>query len=170
MSQSPPPHCLAISLFGESFSYALEDLCDESAATINILLAGQCTPSQWIIAACQYRRTGRVYAAIDVLNALLEGSLAPVSRLNAPNASHEDAVKADYVESELHPIYMMLSSCESELAKRLSAKDSVESTLHARNAQEWLTRVYADPQPPRPIQSAVLSQPERQPAPSGARL
>ncbi|KAJ8077321.1 hypothetical protein PM082_001751 [Marasmius tenuissimus] len=113
-----------MSLSGVSFSYDLGAIKSDPHEVIELLKVASSERGNWIHVAAYYRRRANPRAAIAVITAMLEVM-----------------VQQKTPEAELKPAYLLLSGCETDLAKR-ARNENKNSTEHYRNAQTWLQKVY----------------------------
>ncbi|KZT67165.1 hypothetical protein DAEQUDRAFT_813035 [Daedalea quercina L-15889] len=112
---------------GKPVNCDLRKLEDDPAKIIAVLKAtANCSPERdkWMLVAVQYRVRGHFKAAIGVLDTMVEVmTSAPVSLSN----------------SDLKPVFLMLSSCHRDLAAQSRSEDVA---FHVRRATECLQQVY----------------------------
>ncbi|KAK1224585.1 hypothetical protein PQX77_012480 [Marasmius sp. AFHP31] len=115
---------VSMSLSGVSFSYDLGAIKSDPHEVIELLKVTSSERGNWIHVAAYYRRHANPRAAIAVITAMLEVM-----------------VQQKTPETELKPAYLLLSGCETDLAKQ-ARNEKKDSTEHYKNAQTWLQKVY----------------------------
>jgi hypothetical protein len=135
---------LEMSLCGEPIVYDLKTLEDDPQAIIDLLKVTASERGSWMIVACHYRRKFKVAAAISVMTSMLEGATVSlqsfiITMLNILSIVMEGNGVSDI---DLKPAFLMLSSCETELARRTAKSNSKLSAEHASKSTRWLQKVY----------------------------
>ncbi|KAI0790641.1 hypothetical protein C8Q75DRAFT_95652 [Abortiporus biennis] len=97
---------------------------------------------KWMVLAGQYRMNGNTEAAIAVLSAMIHVMISPTVGLP---------------EGELKPIFLMLSSCHTEIWKRIRVNGPSEiSKMHFEKAKTYLQAVYGTNTPQLSAPSEML--------------
>ncbi|KAK7053408.1 hypothetical protein VNI00_004034 [Paramarasmius palmivorus] len=135
--------CIIMSLSGLLFSYSLSGLKSDPREITELLKITSSERGLWIVVGAHYRRKGLPDAAVSVMHAMLE----VMTQRRIP-------------ESDLKPAYLLLSGCESDLARK-AQQDPLQSTKHHKNSVKWLQKVYGEYKselPPPPPFSAPTAQ------------
>ncbi|KAF5393397.1 hypothetical protein D9757_000693 [Collybiopsis confluens] len=131
---------IQLSLCGELFSYDLRNLQSiNPREVIELLKTTGSERGNWMIVGASYRRKRNPRAAIAILNEMLEVM-----------------AKHAIPEQELKPVYLLLSNCETDLARLARAQGPVssdQSADHYQKARKWLQKVYG-------VQGSSISQAE----------
>ncbi|KAF9024843.1 hypothetical protein BDZ89DRAFT_1068780 [Hymenopellis radicata] len=115
---------ITLQLCGESFSYTLKSLSPDPLEIIQLLRLTTSERGNWILVGAYYRRSGNTPAAVKVMTAMLE-----------------EMVKHKVSDGLLKPVFLFLSSCETDLGRRVKG-DAVQEARHHSNARKWLQKVY----------------------------
>ncbi|KAL0575061.1 hypothetical protein V5O48_006906 [Marasmius crinis-equi] len=169
---------ITMSLSGVSLSYSLGAITSDPSEVIELLKATSSERGNWIHVAAHYRRKSNPRAALSVVEAMLKGVYC-YSSLLVPipvNLFLTVMVEQKVPEQDLKPAYLLLSGCETDLAKesRKEGRNS-DSTEHYKNASTWLQKVYgtfdcslstgtATPSAPHPVRA--LPDPKTPPPPT----
>ncbi|KAH8832433.1 hypothetical protein DL96DRAFT_1522579 [Flagelloscypha sp. PMI_526] len=114
---------------GEYITFDFATMEDDPSLIIELLQLTNSERASWLTVACAYRRKGLPNSAIHVLNALLEV-----------------LKKCTVSEDSLHPVFLLLSGCETELAREAKRQGkSQDASSHYGRAQKYLYKVYGDP-------------------------
>ncbi|KAF7315551.1 40S ribosomal protein [Mycena indigotica] len=123
---------ILIRLCGEIVTLDLTSLPSENPTTVIELLNATHDRGNWLIVAAYYRRTGNPKGAKEVMTAMLDA----LKELNIP-------------ENDLKPAFLLLSGCETDLAKIEKLKgDSKQASEHYSKGEKWLRKVYGENLPP----------------------
>ncbi|KAG6845914.1 hypothetical protein H0H87_000720 [Tephrocybe sp. NHM501043] len=126
-SKSSPPtiQVLTLSFCGEEFKYDLDTLENDPKPILELLKATESERGTWITVGAHYRRSGNAIAAIAVVESLIMFMTAQ-----------------GLPESDLKPAFLLLSGCETDLAKRLKAEQPIDAESHYKRSQALLQKVY----------------------------
>lgn len=142
---------IAMTLCGEAISYDLEMLESDPRVIIELLKVTKSERGSWMIVGAHYRRTGNLKAAIIVMKDFLQGEIYGVQRLIACGSYLTVEMKTrKFSADKLKPAFLLLSGCETDLAKQAKA-DNRDASSHYNNAKYWLQKVYGATSPVPPL-------------------
>ncbi|CAA7259075.1 unnamed protein product [Cyclocybe aegerita] len=123
---------ISMELCGETILYDLKDLESNPRVIIELLKVTKSERGNYMLVGAFYRRTGNPQAAKTVINAMIE-----------------EFTLQGVGASDFKPAYLLLSGCETDLAKiaKTEGKDTQTVSGHCKAAKSWLQKVFgiADP-------------------------
>ncbi|KAF4567501.1 hypothetical protein EYR36_011123 [Pleurotus pulmonarius] len=119
---------LSITYHGETFSYDMKTTDGDPRAIIALLKLSTSDPGTWLTAAAYHRRQGYPRSALDILMALLQ---------------FMDGL--DVSDTQRKPVWLMLSGCETDMAKTAKGDPTPRPAViaqHYKESVKWLQKVY----------------------------
>ncbi|KAG6813557.1 hypothetical protein H0H92_009949 [Tricholoma furcatifolium] len=126
----PSNHVISFSFCGEDFSYDLDTLENDPNAIIALLKATLSERGNWMAVGARYRRSGNAKAAISVIDNFISFMTAQ-----------------GYPEGDLKPAYLLLSGCETDLAKVIKEKSPSDAEVHYKRSQHFLQKALGTNKP-----------------------
>ncbi|KAJ8456887.1 hypothetical protein ONZ45_g18540 [Pleurotus djamor] len=147
---------ISVAFHGETFCYDLNIVQNDHQPIIELLKLSSGDPGTWMTAAAYYRRNGNPKNSMAVLTAMIDS----MKQLNIQ-------------EEHLRPVYLMLSGCETDLAKSAKTQAVVDQVIvaqHYEQSKTWLQKVYGidipgqstNANPKYPVPNSQPSQPAPQ--------
>ncbi|KAG6901062.1 hypothetical protein C0995_001293 [Termitomyces sp. Mi166 len=118
-------HVICFSFYGEDFTYDLNTLEQDPKPVVELLKATESERGNWMMVGAHYRRAGNPKAAISVIETL-------ISFMTAQGTP----------EGDLKPAYLLLSGCETDMAKRVKLVRPSDAEEHYKRSQRLLQKVY----------------------------
>ncbi|KAG6887504.1 hypothetical protein C0992_012025 [Termitomyces sp. T32_za158] len=116
---------ICFTFLGEDFTYDLDTLEQDPRQVVELLKATESERGNWMMVGAHYRRAGNPSAAISIMENL-------ISFMTAQGMP----------ESDLKPAYLLLSGCETDLAKRVKSARPNDAEGHYQRSQRLLQKVY----------------------------
>ncbi|KAG5722649.1 hypothetical protein E4T56_gene14474 [Termitomyces sp. T112] len=124
-SLSSSSHVICFSFCGEDFTYDLNSLEQDPKPVVELLKATESERGNWMMVGAHYRRIGNTRAAISVIETL-------ISFMTAQGVA----------EGDLKPAFLLLSGCETDMAKRVKSVRPSDAEGHYQRSQRLLQKVY----------------------------
>ncbi|KAJ8522465.1 hypothetical protein ONZ45_g928 [Pleurotus djamor] len=145
---------ISVTFHGETFCYDLNIVQNDHQPIIELLKLSSGDPGTWMTAAAYYRRNGNPKSSMAVLTAMIDS----MKQLNIQ-------------EEHLRPVYLMLSGCETDLAKSAKTQAVVDQVIvaqHYEQSKTWLQKVYGVDIPGKNTNARPKSPMTKQPSPQTA--
>lgn len=139
---------ISMNLCGQLVTYDLESLGPNPQVIIELLKATKSECASWMIVSAFYRRRGESRNGISVMKAFIEGKnillhmhhasiFSPGAETMAAGGIQDDA-------EELRPAFLLLSGCETDLARLAKTRKEPEYVMrgHYAAAQAYLQKVF----------------------------
>lgn len=136
---------ISMNLCGQVVTYNLKSLGINPQVIIELLKVTKSECASWMIVSAFYRRRGEPRNGISVMKSFIEGRKFLLYQVPFSSPGAERIAGGIQAESdELRPAFLLLSGCETDLARLAKTKKAPESVMrgHYTAAQEYLQKVF----------------------------